>query len=193
MKMRIFLILTLVLILFIGNVKNEESKVEDKVDTSENHQEENEGEIDTENYPEDESEDNLEEIEDLGDYEDEENENSVDQQEEFEKQVKEAMNKMELDKAEKIKKDEFRNLFIRVILQDEQLSEQEMHFFNQLVEKVVANVPEEFPTSEIMRYMDMNNITMYLNEAMAEQGYDPSTDEEMQSYEEEEMEAKDDL
>lgn len=96
------------------------------------------------------------------------------EREELERAVNQTVKQMGLDKNETMDRATFRKLFTKVVLQDEELPESEMNLFDKLIEKVINNAPETFPTSEVNKYIDIQFITSQLNDIMTEEGYDPN-------------------
>lgn len=92
---------------------------------------------------------------------------------ETEEQIRETMKQMGLDKAETITRETFREFFSKLILQGEEVPQDEKEIFDKLIVRVADKAPESFPTKDISKYVEMQEITNILNEIMAESGIDP--------------------
>ena len=101
------------------------------------------------------------------------NENAQDAKDETEEQIRETMKQMGLDKAETISRETFREFFSKLILQGEEVPQDEKEIFDKLIVRVAEKAPETFPTKDISKYVEMQEITNILNEIMAESGIDP--------------------
>jgi len=101
------------------------------------------------------------------------NENAQDAKDETEEQIRETMKQMGLDKAETISRETFREFFSKLILQGEEVPQDEKDIFDKLIVRVAEKAPETFPTKDISKYVEMQEITNILNEIMAESGIDP--------------------
>jgi len=100
-------------------------------------------------------------------------ENAQDAKDETEEQIRETMKQMGLDKAETISRETFREFFSKLILQGEDVPQDEKEIFDKLIVRVAEKAPETFPTKDISKYVEMQEITNILNEIMAESGIDP--------------------
>ena len=100
-------------------------------------------------------------------------ENAQDAKDETEEQIRETMKQMGLDKAETISRETFREFFSKLILQGEEVPQDEKDIFDKLIVRVAEKAPETFPTKDISKYVEMQEITNILNEIMAESGIDP--------------------
>ena len=100
-------------------------------------------------------------------------ENAQDAKDETEEQIRETMKQMGLDKAETISRETFREFFSKLILQGEEVPQDEKEIFDKLIVRVAEKAPETFPTKDISKYVEMQEITNILNEIMAESGIDP--------------------
>ena len=89
-------------------------------------------------------------------------------------QFKEALEQMGIGQSETIDRETFKKLFAKVILEDEVPEGEEKEMFDKLIERVVNNAPETFPTKDLNKYVDMSFITNVLNEVMSEAGIDPA-------------------
>jgi hypothetical protein len=89
-------------------------------------------------------------------------------------QFKQAMIDLGIDKSETIDRENFKKLFAKVILDDEVPEGEEKEMFDKLIERVVQNAPETFPTKDLTKYVDMSTITNILNELMEQAGINPS-------------------
>jgi hypothetical protein len=88
-------------------------------------------------------------------------------------QFKQAMIDLGIEKSETIDRENFKKLFAKVILDDEVPEGEEKEMFDKLIERVVSNAPETFPTKDLSKYVDMSSITNILNELMQEAGINP--------------------
>jgi hypothetical protein len=91
-----------------------------------------------------------------------------------EEQINELVVKMGLDKQETIDRNTFTQFFTKLVLQEEEVPADEKQIFDKLINRVVMNAPEIFPTSDIKKYVDMHFISSVLNEIMIEAGIDPN-------------------
>lgn len=99
--------------------------------------------------------------------------NSADtKSDEMDLQFKDAMVQLGIDKSETIDRATFRKLFAKVILEDEEPQGEEKQMFDNLINRVVNNAPETFPTKDLPKYVDMSFISDVLNEIMTEAGVD---------------------
>jgi hypothetical protein len=92
---------------------------------------------------------------------------------ETEEQIRETIKQMGLDQSETITREKFKEFFSKLILQGEEVPQDEKEIFDKLIERVAAKAPETFPTKDISKYVEMQEITNILNEIMAESGIDP--------------------
>lgn len=80
----------------------------------------------------------------------------------------EAMKAMNITEESIITREQFQQLFKKVIFQDDEISEEEHKFYDKVVEKVGQKAPESFPASEIHKYLEISTMMEIIETMTAE-------------------------
>jgi len=111
---------------------------------------------------------------------DQEPESELSDQEMFDQQIKQILTDMKIADKENIDRPTFRILFEKLMFGDEQLpNDEEAKTLASIVDKVVNEAPESFPTADLMKYIDLEKIQNYLNDLLSQSGFDPKAMEGM--------------
>jgi hypothetical protein len=124
--------------------------------------------------PENEHDEEADNDEDDDNDPDHEHENDHDSSEteaedDFDSYTKKMLKDLNIEPNSTITRDRFKELFKSVMFKGgDEIEEEEKELFNKVIEKVATNTPDEFPATDIHKYLDINSMMSLIQDILAD-------------------------
>ena len=96
------------------------------------------------------------------------NDTAPEETEQLDKYAVDLMKSMNITNEGEVTRDQFRELFTKVVLREGELKPVEREFYENIIERMVQKAPAIFPTVDLPKYMDINKMVTLIEEVTAE-------------------------